>query len=139
MPRGTRADKEAKRRAVAKGVAEGKSATAIAKEAGCKRRHVERLKQEPETQLLITEMLRPHRRKLEKLVEGALAVVGAGLKAKVGTRVDHEIRLRSVGRVKQLLELAQGGQVEKPSEGAGLVTWEEFVVLYRKKVEGAAA
>ena len=140
MPRGTRAGKQAKRIAVAKGVAAGKSATAIAKDAGCKRRNVERLKQEPETQLLITEMMRPHRQQLEKLVDSALKAVAAGLRATTARkRPDHEIRLRSVGRVKQLLELAQGERVEKPTETTGLVTWEEFVLLYRRRTQGAAA
>lgn len=136
MPTGSKSEKERKRRIVAAGVVAGKKPTAIAREAGCKTRHAQRLADEPATQFLITEMMRPHHKKLAKLVEKSITAVSLALGAKTTDKHDHSARLRAVGRTKQLLELAQGQAAEGAGEG-GLVTWEEFTLLYRKRTEGA--
>ena len=138
MPRNTKAEKEAKRRIVARGVVAGKKTRAIAREAGCKERHVERLAAEPATQLIVTELMRPHHKKLATLAKKAVAAVERGLDAKTrrGTPI-HEIQLRAVGRFADLAHLAQGDQVASSDE-AGLVTWEQFLVLYRSRTVSAA-
>jgi hypothetical protein len=136
MPRGSKAAKEAKRRTVAKGIVAGKSTAQIAKDAACNTRHVERLAAEPETQLLITDLMKPHRAKLECLVEKAIAAVDSALVAKRTDKADHMARLRAVGRTRDLVTMAAGKPHEETDAGGGLVTWEEFVVLYRKKTQG---
>lgn len=135
MAKATKGQKEAKRRTVAKGVLAGKPRKTIAREAGCSPRHVERLAREPETQFLITEALRPHRERLNKLAEKAIAAISVALGAKTSDKQNHFIRLRAVERWGDLLEMAQGKPAEKTESGAGLVTWEEFVVLYRQRKE----
>jgi len=131
MPRSTKAEKETKRRKVATGAVAGKPTRAIAREAGCTPRHAQRLASEPATQFLITEALRPHRARLTKLAGQALAVVASGLRAKKKTPIDHFTRLRSVERLGDLLELAQGKKTEDLEAARPQWTWEEFVVLYR--------
>lgn len=136
MPRGTKAEKERKRRVVAEGIVAGKSSRAIAAEAGCDARHVQRLAEEPATQFLVTDILRPHRERLARLAATAVTAVARALVAKDGKKADHIVRLRAIGRYGQLLELAQGGKVETPAaENGPMVTWEEFVVLYRSRKE----
>jgi hypothetical protein len=134
MPRKAKAEKEKKRRVVAKGVVAGKPIKTVAREAKCSTRHVERLAAEPATQYLITAALRPHQAKLTKMVERMITAVNVALVAKKEDTQDHIARLRAVERGRDLLELAQG----KPSadveqQGPALVTWEEFLVLYRRK------
>jgi hypothetical protein len=134
MPSGTKAEKAAKRRAVAKGIVAGKSTKRIAKEAQCTERHVQRLAAEKPTQFLIAEMLRPHRAKLEKLAGACITAIEKAMGAKVGDTADHKARLWGVDRYRNMLELAQGGRPqEKPPDGAQQVTWEEFVVMYRSR------
>jgi hypothetical protein len=130
VARGSKATKEAKRRVVAKGVVAGKCTKEIARAAGCKARHVERLAAEPKTQLLITDLLRPYHARLEMLAKKAIHAVDVALAAKYKGQPDHMARLRAVGRYAELLELAQGTKVTDAGE-RGLVTWEQFVVLYR--------
>lgn len=136
MPTGSKSEKEAKRRIVAKGVVAGKKVRAIAAEAGCNTRHVQRLRDEPATQFLITDLMKPHRAKLAKLVDKSITAVGLALVAKTTDKHDHMARLRAVGRTKQLLEMAEGTKPE-PGADAGQVTWEEFTVMYRRRTEGA--
>lgn len=135
MPRGSKPEKEAKRRVVAKGVVAGKSTAAIAREAKVSTRHVERLAAEPETKLLITELLKPHHAKLKKLVERSLTAISTALTAKITDKADHRARLIAVRRTKDLLELAQGHTEPAGNVGAELKfagTMEELLVLYRK-------
>jgi hypothetical protein len=137
MPRKAKAEKEKKRRVVAKAVLAGKGVKVTAREAGCSTRHVERLAAEPATQYLITEALRPHQAKLTRMVERMITAVNVALVATKKDTQDHIARLRAVERGRDLLELAQG----KPSadveqqQGAALVTWEEYLVLYRSRSE----
>lgn len=132
MPRASKGSKEAKRRTVVRGVVAGKRTPTIAKEAGCSERHVERLAAEPGTQFLIAEALRPYTDDLCELVGNAIKVVKSAMVAKKKDTADHIVRLRAVERYGELLEYAQG----KPTEDAGSttpqLTWEEFVVMYRK-------
>ena len=140
MPTGTKAEKAAKRRTVAKGIVAGKSTKRIAKEARCSQRHVTRLAAEKPTQFLIAEMMRPHRAKLEKLATKAIGAIEKAMTAKVGDVADHKARLWGVDRYREMLDLAQGkAQAQAPDTGPQF-TWEEFVVLYRsrKETHGAA-
>ena len=140
MPgKGSHSEKEAKRRVIAKGVVAGKSAKAIATEAGCTRRHVERLKDEPATAFLITEIMRPYHERLQKMALVAIQAVESAMKATHdGCLPDHDVRLRGVRRYRDLAELAQGKPSDQAEQGTGLVTWEEFEVLYRKRTVHAS-
>lgn len=139
MPKASRGAKEQKRRVVARGVVAGKSTRAIAAEAGCNPRHVRHLAAEPETEFLIREIMRPYYDRLAKMAKSALIAVDGALKAEIGRgrfkRPDHEIRLRAIGRFRTLAEMAQGKPSLEAEGPTGLVTWEEFVVLYRKRTE----
>ena len=135
MPRATKTEKERKRAVVARGLAAGKKPKAIAAEANCGTRHVERLAAEPATQFLIAEAMRPHHEKLRDLAKKAVAAVDRGLTARnTRNRPVHEIQLRAVGRFGELLHLAQGDKPPEP-DSRGLVTWQEFVLLYRSRTE----
>jgi hypothetical protein len=134
MPSGSRAEKAAKRDVVARGVIAGRSTKAIARAAGCTERHVQRLADEPETQFLITELMRPHRRKLDKLATKAIAAVEKALAANKTDKADHTARLRAVERFGELAEMAQG-LAQAPPASDPTVTWEEFVVMYRSRKE----
>jgi hypothetical protein len=136
MPRKANPEKEKKRRAVAKGVIAGKPVKTVAREANCSTRHVERLAKEPATQYLITEALRPHQAKLTKMVERMITAVNVALVAKKADTQDHIARLRAVERGRDLLELAQGKpSADVEAQGPALVTWEEYLVLYRSRSE----
>ena len=127
--------KEAKRRIVAKGKVTGASTRTIARAAGTSERHVQRIAAEPETQFLITKALAPHREELESLAGKAIQAVDKSLVALKGDEEDHIIRLRGVERYKDLLDLAQGKIAEQQVEERPMVTWEEFLVLYRRYQE----
>ena len=137
MAQSSKSEKERKRRVVARGLARGKSPKAIAKLAGCKTRHVQKLAKEPETTFLVREIMRPHYARLSRLVPKAITAVEGGLTAKTrsGTAI-HEMRLRAVGRFGQLMRMAEGQEPADPSTH-GQVTWEEFVVLYHRRVGNA--
>jgi hypothetical protein len=136
MPRASKSQKEAKRQIVARGIAAGKSTKKIAAEAGCGPRHVQRLASEIDTQVLIVEMLRPHRRKLAAAVKKALDAIDRGLGAKKKTPHDHLAQLRAVERLGDMLKLAQGDPKQGGEKDPGQVTWEEFVVMWRKRQGG---
>lgn len=139
MPRGSKGTKEAKRRVVARGIVKGKTTKAIAREAGCAERHVERLAAEPATEFLITEIMRPHRERLEKLAKKSIDAVDEALSATyIKGKPNHEIRLRAVRRYRDLAEMAQGKPSDELEQTSGLVTWEEFVVLYRRRTDAAS-
>ncbi len=133
MPKATKAEKEQKRRKVATGAVAGKTTRVVARDAGCTPRHAQRLANEPATQFLITEALAPHRAKLSRLAEKAIRCVESGLRAVKTTNVDHFTRLRAVERYADLLGLAQGKKTEDLDANRPLVTWEEFIVLYRAR------
>jgi hypothetical protein len=145
--KGSKAAKEAKREIVAAGIVAGKSATEIAQAADCNPRHVQRVAAEPETQFLVTELLRPHRQELADLATDVIRAVQGGLKAavndiEVGTDgkkrlIDHSVRLRAVQRYRDLVNLAQGAE-PPPATDRSLVTWEEYVVLYNRRTERPA-
>jgi hypothetical protein len=111
----------------------GKPTNAIAREAGCTPRHAQRLASEPETQFLITEALRPHRKRLERMAAHAIRVVDSGLRANKKTPIDHFTRLRAVERYADLMQLAQGKKTEDLDANRPMVTWEEFIVLYHSR------
>lgn len=138
MPRSTKAEKETKRRKVASGAVAGKRTNAIARDAGCTPRHAQRLANEPATQFLITEALRPHRARLEKLATRVVAVVASGLNAKVGRKIDHFTRLRAVERYADLLGLAQGKKTEEQDTSGPMVTWEAFLIMRAKGISNAS-
>jgi hypothetical protein len=134
VPTGTRAGKESKRRTVAGGVIAGQDTAAIAAEAGCQPRYVQRLANEPETRFLITEMMEPHRAKLQRMAARAVYSVNMALLAKKTDKADHMARLRAVERYSELLGLAQGVAPEvEPGDGA-MVTWERFTQMYERRV-----
>jgi hypothetical protein len=135
------AQHERRRQIVAKGVVAGKQRAAIAAEAGVSTRQVHRITHEPATEFLIAEMMRPHRERLAHLADQALTSVERALKATVGKgklkRPDYEIQLRAVGRLGELLEMAETESAEK--RGAGVHSWEEFVLVYQRHKQEAAA
>lgn len=135
MARGSEAEKEKKRRAVAKGVVEGKPLSKIAREAGCHKRYAQKLSKEPETRFLIAAMLVPHREKLAKLGLKAILVVNRALGAQRTDKADHIVRLRAVERYRDLLELAQGTKDPEADERLGLVTWPQFTALYMQRTQ----
>jgi len=137
MVKGTKATKERKRRTVAAGVALGASAHAIAKAAGCSKRHVETLAAEPETQLLVTEALRPHRDALKKLIPKALRVIERGLTARIQVSgADHRTQLLAARRLENYLKLAEGNPLETSGGRGrtGMVTWHEFTLMYQERM-----
>lgn len=131
--KGTAGAKERKRRVVAAGVAAGADRDVIAAAAGCSTRHVNELASEPATRFLIEEILQPHRKQLTRLAGRAIRAVERAMVAQVNTRADHPVQLRAVGRWGQLVQLAQGGAIDKPLPAPSTsVTWEEYTVMYRK-------
>src|ERR1039457_4394156 len=136
MSQGSRAEKEQKRHAVAFARLAGQGTRATARQIGCSERYVRRLAEEPETQFLITEVLRPHIAKLLQLMPKALAVIEEGMSAMKKDRVNHLTRLRAVERFCKLLEMAQGQEQKKGKPTAGRMTWEEFVEMYEARQEG---
>ena len=80
------------------------------------------------------EALRPHSAKLTRMVGRMIAAVDVALLAKKTDKQDHIARLRAVERGRDLLEMAQGKpSAEVEQQGPALVTWEEYLVLYRRK------
>jgi len=108
MPQGSRAQKEQKRRVVAVAKVARQGTKATARQLGCSERHVRRLAAEPETQFLITEILRPFRAKLTQLAATAIKVVKEAFSAMKTDKADHFTRLRAVERYCDLLKMAQG-------------------------------
>ena len=143
MSQGSRAEKEQKRHAVAFARLAGQGTRATARQIGCSERYVRRLAEEPETQFLITETLRPHIAKLLQLMPKALAVIEEAMSAmkKEGpdhlTMPDYLTRLRAVERFCKLLEMAQGKEQEKGTPTAGQMTWEELTEDYEARRERA--
>jgi hypothetical protein len=134
MPKGSSAEKEKKRRTVAKGLVSGTPLQGIARAAGCQPRYVQRLAAEPETQLLIAEALRPYHAQLRRAVPKALRAIERGLVARRTDLSDHYTQLRAVEKLEDYLKMAQG----KPTESAVQtepVTWEQFTVMYQKRQE----
>jgi len=141
----SKAQKEAKRRVVVKGVVTGKSTPRIARAAGTTPRNVQRIAAEPLTQFLITEAFRPQQKKLLAMAARAVQVVQQGFSArryvKAGKddyrlRGDAIARLKAVERYADLMEMAQGGKPETKTPGAGgtpSYTWEEFTLLYQSR------
>lgn len=130
--KGSRAAKEAKRRVVAAGVIAGKPTGEIARDAKCDARHVERLANEPATRFLIADAMAPHRERLTRLAGKAVAAVAGALGAKTTDKADHMARLRAVGRFGDLCKLAQGVE-EADAASARQFTWEEFLIVWRRR------
>ena len=133
----TQSEKERKRRIVVVGRIQGKAQAAIAREAGCSIRHVQRLSAEPETQLLIRDLLAPYRARLQQLVPKAIRAVECGLVAQKVTRSNHAVQLHAVRRAKDSLVLAQG-ELPPPVHGEPLgqmTWWEEYLVMYHKRMD----
>ena len=136
MPSGTKGGKAKKRRIVAAGAIAGKTTRRIAKEADCSPRHVTRLVQEPETQFLISETLRPFQRKLAMMAAAAIRAVERGFVAKRTDRSDHIAQLRAVERYGDLLELAAGDTRSAGRAGDGvhvMVTWTQFMSIKEER------
>jgi hypothetical protein len=138
MPTARKAEKQAKRRAVAKGALAGQPLGVVAKAAGCSKRHVQRLEREPETQFLISEALKPHRQQLARLAPKAIRVIERAFTARKTDGADRIVQLRAVERYRELMDLAQGTAKPPTDAGSGMVTWEEFVVLWRGRKESDA-
>jgi len=96
------------RRVVARGTLQGKKAAAIAQEAGCGERHVRTIQTEEATQVLISNLLRPYRENLRRLIPKAIRAVHRVLQAQKTTRSDFAAQMLPVLRVRDLLLLAQG-------------------------------
>src|ERR1039458_6028901 len=92
MSQGSRAEKEQKRHAVAFARLAGQGTSATDRQIGCSERYVRRLAEEPETQFLITETLRPHIAKLLQLMPKALAVIEEAMSAMKKEGPDHLTR-----------------------------------------------
>lgn len=139
MPKkGTRTEKEAKRRVVAAGTIAGKDTKAIAKAAGCTERHVLRLAREVETKFIVANALAPYREQLRKMAGKAVRVVDRAFLARKTDKADRMTQLRAVERFGDLLELASGDtrNVGRDADaGRHLVTWEEFVLIGRQRKE----
>jgi len=138
-PKKPEKEKGKRRAIVAAGKMSGRSIKYIAKDAGISEREAYRVAAEPETRLIIQTMMEPYRKQLERLAERAIAAVDVALQANKDDVADHPTRLRAIGRFKQLAEMAAGQRSEDHAGGEQIITWEQFVVLYRKRNEGAAA
>jgi hypothetical protein len=138
----SKAEKEQKRRTVAASVLAGNGTRITARKAGCSERYVRRLAAEPETQFIITESLRPHRAKLQRLATKVIAAIDEALSAKKTDEADHVSRLRAVERYGAVMELAQGKLPPDTVDDKAMpqYTWEEFVALYatRRQTEKTA-
>ena len=119
MPQGSLAEKEYKRRVVAVAKLAGQGTRATARHIGCSESHVRRLAAEPETQFLITQVLRPYHATLDRLATKVITVIEEALSAMKTDEADHLTRLRAVERYCELLELAQGGKHTRRGRRAG--------------------
>lgn len=138
MPKASKAEHERKRLIVAKGKVAGKKRPAIAQEANCSESQVTKIEREPATQLLVADLMRPHHRAIEKLAAKAVKAVERGLEAKTANgRHIHEIQLRAVGRFAELAHLAQGADKVSDND-SGLITWQQFVLIYNQREAHAA-
>jgi hypothetical protein len=135
MATSTKSEQAKRRRTIAKGAVAGKPLKAIAREAQCSKRQVQRVEAEPETQFLISEALRPHRQRLTKLAGKVISAVERGLLARKTDKADRIVQLRAVERYADLVGLAQGKAAAPEGGDRSLVTWEEFVILYRSRKE----
>lgn len=133
MPRTPKQEADRKKAIVAAGIVEGKTPAAIAAEADTSVRHVQRLAKQPGMQFLIAELFKPHAAELARHVKRAVTSVGTALEATTGRgNANHEIRLRAVGRLRDLLELAQGEiQPVDPNKREAL-TWEQLYDAFRE-------
>ncbi|GEM_PF-5779303 len=138
--KGTKTEKELKRRKVAAGAIAGKNTDQIAQEAGCSRRHVLRLIHEQETKFIIANALHPYRDQLNRMAGAAVRAVERAFIAKKTDKADHFTQLRAVERYGDLLELAAGDTRNAGKEaeaGRRLVTWTEFVLIKKQRQEVA--
>jgi hypothetical protein len=136
--KGTRTEKDAKRRIVAAGAIAGKSTADLAKAANCTERHVLRILHENETKFIIANALAPWRGELEKMAKKAINAVQRGFVAQKKDKADHIVQLRSVERYSDLLELAAGetrNTGKDAQAGRRLVTWQEFILIRRQREE----
>ena len=133
MPTSPKSEHERKRRVVARGTLQGMKTAAIAQQAGCGPRHVRTLRAEEATQVLISDLLRPYREDLRRLIPKAIRAVECALVAQKTTRSDCAARLRAVRRLQDLLLLAQGAVELAPAAGAGPVAYAQCALKYREK------
>lgn len=119
------------RHVVAAGVVTGRKTGAIARDLGVTRRTVQRIAADDQTLLIVTDVLRPLKRKLEKLATRAAYVVEKAMLAHHTDKADHVTRLKAVERYGELLSLAQGKlAAEQEVQEKQTFTWEEFEVMY---------
>jgi hypothetical protein len=142
MPTVNNAEKAKRRRVVATGVVAGQKPRTIARAAGTTTRNVQRIAAEPETQFLVTQALKPQRKKLEQMATAAVRVVLEGFGAQKSVKTGKDVwewhgdaiaRLRAVERYGELLTLAQGKVQEAQAEETTQFTWEEITTLYRSR------
>jgi hypothetical protein len=132
MATSTRTAKERKRRTVAAGLVQGQPMEVVALEAGCGKRHAQRLAAEPETRFLIADLMRPHHERLRMLIPKMLRAIERGLVAQKTTRSDLPVQLIAARRAKDFLLLAQGPAKTAEQAATRETTWEEFMISYRK-------
>lgn len=142
MARGNSVTKKTKRQLVAAGKIAGKSSEQIATEAGCSERHVKRLAAEPETKIVVRDLLSKHQAKLKRLVEKSLTSIERSLDATPNsTKHDHRTQLAGAAELRAWASLLKG-DVKTLAESGDLgglpqVTWEEFQLIYRRRTDGS--
>jgi hypothetical protein len=136
--KGTRSQKDVKRRIVAAGAITGKRTSEIAKDANCSERHALRLAAETETKFIIANALSPYREQLRKMAGKAVRAVDRAFVARKTDKADHFTQLKAVERYGDLLELAAGDTryLGKDADaGRHLVTWQEFILIGKQRRE----
>jgi hypothetical protein len=131
MSTSPQSEHERKRHVVALGTLLGTKTAVIAQEAGCGPRHVRTLRAEEATQVLISDLLRPYREDLRRLIPKAISAVERALVAQKTTRSDHAAQLLAVGRLQHLLLLAQGAVQPAPAAGEGKAAGRDFPAVLR--------
>jgi hypothetical protein len=132
-----------RRQKVAAGLLAGKTVTQLAKDEGVTRSHLSREANQPETRLLMAELLGSHKDQVVRLVGMSLDVIESAFDAgKMGATkeglsfdlgADHFARLTAA---KRLVEMITAAKVEDSREAPGTITWEAFLHL-RERIQPA--
>jgi hypothetical protein len=137
------AKRKRRRQKVAAGLLAGKTVTELAKEEGLTRSHLSREANQPETRLLMAELLGSHKEQVLRLVGKSLDVIESAFDAgKMGATkegiildfgADHFARLTAA---KRFVEMITAVKAEDRSEAPGTITWEAFLHL-RERIQPA--
>ena len=135
------AKRKRRRQKVAAGLLAGQTVTELAKEEGVTRSHLSREANQPETRLLMAELLDVHKEQLVRLVGMSLDVIESAFDAdktaatKEGLSVDlgadHFARLTAA---KRLVEMITAAKAEDSHDVPGTITWEAFLHL-RERIQ----